>query len=331
METENQEKKNCLRDSYVDVAKGIAMLLVVSIHTEVFGVIHTPYPIIAVPLFFFLSGFYDRTSKPIREWLPKTFCQLIVTTLIWVLFLMLFHIVLASAKNGSLPNSISSLTSCFTFGAMWFLVALFYAKVGMWLIHISRLKYYIVIPILIMLGMLMSIVKLPLLLGEGIAALPFYYCGWICYPLIKEHKKHLAWLAVLGAVCILMMPLPWFPHVLVAYHSTLYLYPVCFLMTLLSFATILWISMKLANVRWLEKYGTQTLGILVIHPFLLHTCAITFNRVFTKGSTIWIAVFLLAYIAVCIICYYLTITINKHCPVLFGKIKLVQRKANRSE
>ena len=37
------------RDLYVDVAKGIAMLLVVRIHSEVFGVLQVPYPIIAVP------------------------------------------------------------------------------------------------------------------------------------------------------------------------------------------------------------------------------------------------------------------------------------------
>lgn len=45
------------RDEFVDVAKGIAMLLVVRIHTEVFGVINAPYPVIAVPFFFFISGF----------------------------------------------------------------------------------------------------------------------------------------------------------------------------------------------------------------------------------------------------------------------------------
>ena len=55
------------RDTYVDIAKGIAILLVVRIHTEVFAVLPAPYPIVAVPLFFFLSGFYDNTNKHIVE------------------------------------------------------------------------------------------------------------------------------------------------------------------------------------------------------------------------------------------------------------------------
>jgi fucose 4-O-acetylase-like acetyltransferase len=63
------------RDTFVDIAKGIGMLMIVRIHTEVFSTISCPYPIIAVPLFFFLSGFYDNTTKPLKEWLPKSFSK----------------------------------------------------------------------------------------------------------------------------------------------------------------------------------------------------------------------------------------------------------------
>lgn len=53
---------NQTRDDYVDVAKGICILLVVCIHTEVFGVIGMPFTYIAVPMFFFMSGFYDKSD-----------------------------------------------------------------------------------------------------------------------------------------------------------------------------------------------------------------------------------------------------------------------------
>jgi fucose 4-O-acetylase-like acetyltransferase len=49
-----------MRDTYVDVAKGVLILLIVSIHAEVFSVIGTPFSFIAVPMFFFMSGFYDH-------------------------------------------------------------------------------------------------------------------------------------------------------------------------------------------------------------------------------------------------------------------------------
>ena len=56
------------RDNFVDVAKGIGILLIVCIHTEVFVVIGMPLTFIAVPVFFFMSGFYDRSEKPISKW-----------------------------------------------------------------------------------------------------------------------------------------------------------------------------------------------------------------------------------------------------------------------
>ena len=60
---ENIIKLNRKRDTYVDVAKGIGILLIISIHTEVFGVMGYPLSFIAVPVFFFMSGFYDRAER----------------------------------------------------------------------------------------------------------------------------------------------------------------------------------------------------------------------------------------------------------------------------
>lgn len=39
------------RDKFVDIAKGIGILLIVCIHTEVFDVIGMPLAFIAVPVF----------------------------------------------------------------------------------------------------------------------------------------------------------------------------------------------------------------------------------------------------------------------------------------
>ena len=39
------------RDTYIDIAKGLCMMLIICIHTEVFGVIGMPLTFIAVPMF----------------------------------------------------------------------------------------------------------------------------------------------------------------------------------------------------------------------------------------------------------------------------------------
>lgn len=46
---------NSNRDLYVDVAKGLGILLIACIHTEVFGVVDYALTFIAVPVFFLMS------------------------------------------------------------------------------------------------------------------------------------------------------------------------------------------------------------------------------------------------------------------------------------
>lgn len=310
---------NDKRDTFVDIAKGIGMLMIVRIHTEVFNTISCPYPIIAVPLFFFLSGFYDNTTKPLKEWLPKTFQSLFLVGVIWVLISFTYLSLLSYIKDHTIFVDFSWENPVIAGGVEWFLFALFLAKLGMWIIHRSRLPHWLVLTILIGLGGGMSRIDLPLLIDEGIAALPFYYAGFICYPYIKKHLTYLKWPALFGMVCIFLMQMNWFPYVLVPYSDKpIIMYPVFFLMTLLSFMSILWLGNLLQHQEWLTKFGRQTLGVLVIHPLISHTIAVSLNRLFEVGSTIWMVSFLLAYIMICLVSYYLTIYINKHISFLLG-------------
>ena len=131
------------RDAYVDVAKGLAMLLVIRIHTEVFGVINAPYPIIAVPLFFFLSGFYDNTYRPLKAWLPKTFLSLFVTGVMWVGLSYIYVSLLRYLKDGTISVTFSLYSPLIGGGATWFLFALFYAKCLMGVVHKLRLPIWL--------------------------------------------------------------------------------------------------------------------------------------------------------------------------------------------
>ena len=133
------EKK---RDIYVDVSKGIAMLMVVSIHTEVFHEINFPYPIIAVPFFFFMSGFFDKSDKPLRQWIGKTSLSLIGTTVIWTTIKFVYLSFLNLVKTGFSVSALSTVPYLFNFGVAWFLVALFYAKILVWLFSKLKLPVY---------------------------------------------------------------------------------------------------------------------------------------------------------------------------------------------
>lgn len=307
------------RDNYVDVTKALAMLLVIRIHTEVFGEIHAPYPIIAVPLFFFLSGFYDDLNKPLRDWFPKVFLRLFCVGVIWVIISFAYLSLLSFIKDRTISISFTINNPLIAGGVTWYLFALFYVKCITWFIHKSRLPSYIIMIVLFLMGGYISQFDLPFLLDEGIAALPFYYAGMITYPYIVKLKPQLGWLAFVGFICILMMHTAWFPLVLIPYTiQAASWYPLFFIMLLFSFCTMLWLGILLSSQKWLTSFGKQTLGILVLHPLMLHTCAVILNRLFVRDSLVWIIIFIFSYFAICVASYYGSILISKHFPILLG-------------
>ncbi len=309
------------RDISIDVAKGIAMLMVIRIHTEFFNLINFPYPVIAVPFFFFISGFYDISHKPIKQWLPKSLYSLVIPGIIWLIISFIYLSILHYIKEHNIDISFSIYDPIIANKVIWFLFALFYVKIFMWILHLLKLHIYIKLALVILIGIIGSYKDLPFLFDEGLSALPFYYIGKLYYPKYKDGQYNKIWLYVVGGVSLCMMSNTWFPYVLVPYNTSygVLLYPIFFLMTLLSFSPILWISKKIGKQMGLYKYGKQTLGILVLHPLFLHSFYIILNRIFVFGSTPWIITSIFVYIIVCILCYFCTIWIIRLFPILLGK------------
>lgn len=82
------------------------------------------------------------------------------------------------------------------------------------------------------------------------------------------------------------------------------------------FPIVLFLCSKLTRVGWLKAIGRQTLGILVVHAPMCHTVAAALNRLFTRGSVEWCALFLIAYVAIVALSYGLTVIIRRRLPVL---------------
>lgn len=121
------------RDLYVDVAKGICMLLIICIHTEVFQVIGMPLTFIAVPMFFFMSGFYDRSGKPFNSWFPKSLRTLILPAIVWCVVGKAYSECLTFVKDRQFsPVAFDWFNPCEGNGPAWFLFALIYAKIISW-------------------------------------------------------------------------------------------------------------------------------------------------------------------------------------------------------
>ena len=192
------------RDQYVDVAKGLSILLIVAIHTEVFGKIGNPLAFIAVPVFFFMSGFYDHSERGWNDWLPKALKTLILPAVIWVVLVTVYIQFLGFLKDrswgGNFPFDWYHIAG--NNGPAWFLFALLYAKCILCGLYKLKLPKGIICGMSLAIGYLGMNVNMPLFLNLGCAALPLYLAGKYGYPYMRRlftSKK----LLLFGAIALL--------------------------------------------------------------------------------------------------------------------------------
>lgn len=310
------------RDGFIDIAKGLCILFVVTIHTELFGELGTPYPVLAVPFFFFMSGFYDRPQLSFQELLKNNWKRLLLPTFIWMLIAYIHRSLMFYIGHGGISFDFSWTNPVFANGAAWFIFALFYAKLIIWGISKIHLPKFTEGILVLCLGVVGCWQEMPMLLDEGMSALPLYYLGKKLYPSIKDVINNKL-LVLLGAIAFASVLSPLYPYVLVPMRAEgmLLWYPLMLVIATMSFFFFLFISNLLRSSKWLSLYGQHTFGILLTHCMFLHTFAVIFNRTLGKGSPIWIFAFTLAYIFTCWASFKISLLCEKFIPFLIGKKK----------
>lgn len=205
-------------------------------------------------------------------------------------------------------------------GPAWFLFALLYAKCLLCALRHLRLPKPVVGVMSLAIGYLGMNVNMPLLLDEGCAALPFYAVGKYAYPHIRKLLANKL-LLLAGTIALLVCSCKVCSFTIVPQANGLYapFYLGALLAVVLSFIPFIYLSGKLQGQKWLNRLGQHSLGIMLLHSPMCHTVAVVLNRVFTVGSALWIASFLVAYVAIVVLAYWLTIAIERYCPVLLGK------------
>lgn len=135
------------RLTYLDVAKGICISMVVWGHAHCIG--GNYFISFAVPLFILISGFLYNKDKPLKEYVKgkvvRLYLPFVLCNLIWPTFVLyskasagypinnnllyIFQIILTLKKDGVF------------FGATWFLSSLFFACISYKIIDISLQKF----------------------------------------------------------------------------------------------------------------------------------------------------------------------------------------------
>lgn len=186
------------RDVTIDIAKGLCILLVVCIHSEVFSFVPMPVEFVAVPMFFFMSGCFDRSSRPFSSVVVKGLRTLVFPACVWTLVSGLYLGVLKVAKGESPLFHFDLFTPCTTNGPCWFLVALFWTRLLTWLLERAFRPKALQAAVVVLLGWLGFRQLLPLYFDDALVVLPLYYAGKTAYA----HRRQWRWRSPAGVLLL---------------------------------------------------------------------------------------------------------------------------------
>lgn len=222
----NQTGEINTRIDFVDLVKGICIILVVMSHVGgVFDKLdyHSMLACFRIPLYFFISGIFFKSYEGFVEFFKRKMNKLFIPFIFFYLISFLLMFVSYHAVPGlfRLPVRLSELLYIFQLHDLirfnppiWFLIALFNCNLMFYLIHYLRDKHLtMMFALTIALGALGFYlgkyrIELPLYFDTALSALPFYAFGfWIRRYNFFLHPHHrfdsIIPLIVLG--CLLIM------------------------------------------------------------------------------------------------------------------------------
>lgn len=346
---------NKKRIEFIDIIKGLAIILVVIGHTSPDKTEILPYKSLIyafhMPLFFIISGMFVATNREnyslqtLKDFLHKNFIALIVPFLIWGTIYMNFSYTnILYLCFGSWINFVH----IHTLSSLWFIVVLFVARIylEMFFMLINKLKIKIeyavlvAIPIFFMLGFCLPhhndiSTQNGNFLSYDIAfvAAGFMLIGSLIKPYIKKltEIKNLYLIPLTIFLFILFaigFSLTNYTHEFALMANATYTNLHTFLLNALtgSFSLILTgiLIYKIPiKKRILNFLGENTLGIFLVHrhivvAFLTYLQTNTILNRFCINTIITIVSLIISSL--------LVILINRYAPIMFGKLNNTLQK-----
>ena len=346
------------RIEFIDIIKGLAIILVVIGHTSPNKTEILPYKSLIyafhMSLFFILSGLFVATSREnyslqtLKDFLHKNFIALIVPFMIWGAIYMNF-----SFSNfvylcfGSWINfaHIHTLTS------LWFIVVLFVARIYIELFYmlVNKLKLkmqyavFVAIPIFFALGFCLPhhndvLTQNGNFLSYDIAfvAAGFMLIGSLIKPCIKKLVKvkniYLILLMLVSSLLFIYgFSLTDYTHEFVLMANAVYpnipAFLFCSLTGSLSIISAGILIYKIPiKKRILNFLGQNTLGVFLVHRHFV-VAFLTFLQTNTNLNRLSINT--VVTIASLIIASLIVVLINRYAPIMFGKIDFDLKKLKK--
>lgn len=179
---------NKKRIEFIDLAKGVCILLVVSGHSG--GGINMPgFQMMRMPLYFILSGLFFKDYGGFLELAVKKINKILIPFLFFYLIAYIPYYLFEGLKPGLIRTDAQGILDVFNNrqffnGPIWFLLALFWANLIFCAISLNVKKEYLRAAIVVLIGFIGILlgnndIFLPCFLDVAMTALPFFYFGYI--------------------------------------------------------------------------------------------------------------------------------------------------------
>lgn len=271
------------RKHYIDIFRGIGMLLVV------YGHIIRIYPdrsyiwTFHMPLFFFISGLTFMPDKydSIKAFIKRRGIFLLIPYLIFYLICVPLWVAFTVLYKGNLSTTDLLKEYLLMFygnitasgGALWFLPCLFTTEIIYWNIN-AYLSRYLQLPVsilLMILGYFIIQINIDLPFGINIAllAIPFYSIAYLSKDSIERWKQSnmISWIIPFVLLFIVQLYLFRYSGLDLAlyYIENIFTYIPMALSAIIFYLIICFIIKKCSIIEWI---GKNTLVILAFHGYV---------------------------------------------------------------
>lgn len=291
------KKNNSGRFSWVDIAKGIAIILVVYRHVLIgikrSGLVVEPYLLqinemvysFRMPLFFILSGFFFARSAAKRgrgEFVTYKLSSLVYPYLVWAVIQVSIQILLSDYTNANrgLKDYLYILIQPRAIDQLWFLFALFNVTLFIFLLReILKVNRWVVLGISLVAVYGSTFVKNYSLIHDLLFYMPYFVIGDLVSEevLSPEFQRRLSSMAGL----LIMLPIFAFSQWYWLNHPDINVYGFGAVAAFGSFFIIA-VALRIGGQNWtkiLALVGKHSLQVYLAH--VLFSSA--FRMLFTKG------------------------------------------------
>jgi len=312
------------RNNYIDLAKGFCILFVVYWHV-LSDYVPPILTYIALPLFFFVSGYFFNKTINFRTFLTKKVNTLLIPYYFFSLPNLFFFILMWVKNKENDLSEIYELSKSYHNSPIWFLLSLFWTTIFFYcIINKKRWIEIICVSLLTITGLLLNIneIKLPFNLSGAINAIPFFYSGYIIHNynlLDKVNNKTTILSGVMLIISSIFINLS--NEFSIADYTSVQLYSIPIICSL-GIAFSISLCKQIGNIPPITYFGRNLLIVLGTHLIFVRLAAITIP--YSIISNLWFRILFL--IVIIALTYPIIEFSKKYIPKFCGYEPLIKNR-----